>query len=249
MTEDDKQFAACLAAPPDSDILIFNTTPELSLQRMASISAVQQRTPSSLAARGDEQPSTPATKRGGGELLRSPSVQQSDNKKGKKVAGTQGGMRRDSGQLADALIQAAMEGEEEGAGAGLGGGGGGGGGAGARAQWDATGLSTPGGRAALAAAASVGGRAVVVGGSGGLPLAQEQPPLTQLFDGCTNAVAALVGTGYLLLQAAGFNRRAPQAIDGLSSGLKRMSMGRRSGVPSLPAGSPATEGGMLTGAF
>jgi hypothetical protein len=41
LTEDDKQFAACLAAPPEPDA-ISALTPTFSLQRMASIGALQR---------------------------------------------------------------------------------------------------------------------------------------------------------------------------------------------------------------
>lgn len=189
LTEDDKQFAACLAAPPDSDA-IGSTTPEISLQRMASLNALQ-RTPS-LAARGEEAstptPLTPssAIKRGS-ELLRSPSIQ--TEKKNKKGPGTYGGMGTGSGPISDAVV--GLEDLESAAAA--------------AAPAD---VSTPAGRAAAAAAAA------------------ERQQQWSPFEGCGDVVSALVGTGYLLMRAAGFSQQAPKAVERLSTGLKRMSMRR-----------------------
>lgn len=54
----------------------------------------------------------------------------------------------------------------------------------------------------------------------------------QIFEGCVDAVAALVGTGYLLLQAARFDQRAPAAVGQLSCGLKRLSISSNASTAS-----------------
>jgi hypothetical protein len=186
LSEDDKQFAACVAAPPDADV-VGGTTPEFSLQRMASVRALQSSP--SLAARGDEA-ATPAAKRGGGELLRSPSVKQTD-KKSKKAAGAPGGMRRGSGAVEDDLL--------------------------ADMDVDGANRSPAAGAAAAVAASAAAARTA--------PRGAPQHPLAALFQG--DAVAALVGTGYLLLRAAGFDTRTPHAVERLSLGLRRQSVERR----------------------
>jgi len=200
-SEADKQFAACLAAPPDFDAA-GATDPTVSLQRMASISVLQRNSPALAAARA-EQPgggAAPAvtniktattTTNKPGELLRMPSIQQ--EKRNKKAEG----WRKGAGD--GGLTGLASEGSGAPGGAGD--------------RWPS--VSTAEGRAAIAE----------------LTRQAQEAGQWQLFYGCTNAVAALVGTGYLLLRAAGFNRRAPQAIEGLSSGLRRWS--------SLPVGSLA----------
>jgi hypothetical protein len=191
LSEDDKQFAACLAAPPDfdADLAAGGATPGLSLQRMASIRVLQSP---SLAARDSGlTPAASAAKRAGGELLRSPSVQHSD-KKNRRGAPAPGGVRRGSGAVDDAL--AAMEPESP----------------------------APAGAAAAAAGAA-------------------PDPLAALFQG--DAVAALVGTGYLLLRAAGFDRRTPAAVGRLSVGLRQQSVERRlSGALARAAADVAVAG-------
>ena len=200
LSEDDKQFAACLATPPDFDAA-GSLEPAMSLQRMASLSVLQRADiaaavreargggggaaaapelaaaakPSSAAARAD------GGNGNGGTLLRMPSVQV--DKKDKRVqALTKGGGAGDNGE-ADAAEQA--------------------GGAGG-AAWPS--VSTPEGRAALAA------------------LAREASARGQwqLFHGCGDAVAALVGCGCMLLRAARFSRSAPTAVEALAGTLRRM---------------------------
>ncbi|KAI8464853.1 MAG: hypothetical protein J3K34DRAFT_525846 [Monoraphidium minutum] len=202
LTEDDKQFAACLAAPPESDA-IGAVTPEFSLQRMASLSALQRTPP--LATREATQPATaPATpaaaaRRGaGGELLRSPSVQPETNKK--RAKGLHGGARQDS-VGADNPFGFETPREDD-----------------TMADADAAtpGASTPEGRAALAAAAAAAAATAAAA-------AAARP--WQLFAGADDAVAALVGVGYLLMRAARFDRRTPRAVEHLSSELRRLSGG------------------------
>lgn len=202
LTEDDKQFAACLAAPPDSDAIGVGT-PEFSLQRMASLSALQ-RTPAS--ARGDEgAPATPASavraRGGGGELLRSPSLQQTEKKK-QRAAGMHGGMRQDSiGVDSPAAL------EEEGDDA-----------------YTTPDVTTPRGRAAVAARAAEAARP------------------QGLFAGTGDAVAALVGVGYLILSAARFDRRAPGAVERLSTGLRRMTAQRTASMAQQLTATPEAAG-------
>lgn len=186
LSEADKQFAACLAAPPDFDAI---GDPSFSLQRMASISAMQRASPQfTSAARGAEQ-QAPQQQAGSealrpgrpGELLRMPSIQ--SEKTDKKVQG----WRKDLSNPGEGAAAA-----DEGFGAGGGG---------------VPSVSTPEGRAALAAMAA----------------AAQRRHRWAPFEGCTDIVAALVGTGYLLMRAARFSQRAPRVLDRLSTGLRRMS--------------------------
>ncbi|GBF98321.1 hypothetical protein Rsub_10984 [Raphidocelis subcapitata] len=220
LSEVDKQFAACLAAPPDFDAAgAFG--PEVSLQRMASLSALQ-RSPSLAAARAEEEAATPTAARGGaaagrhgGALLRSPSVQPDSEKKTKKALPAAGGMRRDS--AGEGLIQSVSEYEA----------------------------------AAAASAAAAGAAAAQLPRTPPRqalpppppPSPSPLPPLAgQLFAACDDAVAALVGCGYLLLRAARFDARAPEALSRMTMGLRRVSLARRSSAASELAAAAALAG-------
>jgi hypothetical protein len=208
LTETDKQFAACLAAPPDFDAA-GNLDPAMSLQRMASVGALQHSefSPARTAAAAAQAQQQQLPGGGGGssavkpgELLRMPSVQQT--KKDKKPDGWRShdgvspdpaGLTSEGSGVPQQLPAAAAE----------------------TRGWPS--VSTPEGRAELAALAREADRA----------------RQWQLFHGCRDAVAALVGTGYLLLQAAGFSRRAPAAVDGFSSGLRRLASLGAGGAAAL----------------
>jgi hypothetical protein len=128
LTEDDKQYAACIAAPPEFDAAPGHLDSAVSLQRMASISALQTARLPGIKEAG---PATEAARGAGsvraGELLRMPSIQ--SEKKDKKAEG----WRKDA---------TANPGDDAGAAAGAGGG------AATRPS-----VTTPEGRAALAALA------------------------------------------------------------------------------------------------
>jgi hypothetical protein len=193
-SESDKQFAACLAAPPDFDAA--PAGPEFSLQRMASLGALLRpqgggAAQAAQAAHGQQEAQVePAgtLSRGSGaarsaELLRTPSVQV--QKKAKK-ADWRGDLSPSDGRAEPDAAQG-----DQGAAA-------------AAARPD---VATRQGRAAIAAAAAAAKAA------GGAPW--------QALEGVEDAVAAMVGVGYLLMRAAGFSRLAPHALGRLTTGLRR----------------------------
>ena len=186
---------------------------------MASLSAVQ-RTPQAAATPGGAAAAPLARRHGtAGELLRSPSIQQQDSQKKAKraqsigggVGAGAGGMRRDSlgASIGEEALAAAAEAD-------------GGGGAAAAA--------TP--AAAAAAEPAPAGPAAAAQARGA-------PPGACLLGQCGDAVAALVGAGYLLLSAVGWDRRTPRALSRL---VRRASLELAAASPRAGTRRPAPAG-------
>ncbi|KAI8474306.1 MAG: hypothetical protein J3K34DRAFT_465786 [Monoraphidium minutum] len=240
LTEADRQFASCIAAPPDFDAAPGGVGQQAGLSRMLSLGALQRSASAAGGASGGgaaaaQPPGGAARARAGqgAELFKSPSVaREEEQKEGRRRATSPGGARGGS------LSAAGCEGCDGFAASG-------GGAAEVGAAAAAAALAAAGGgprRVWTSEGPGAGGAAPGAGGD-------EETPQAQLLAYCGDAVAALVGVGYLLLVAGRFSRAAPRAVGRLLAELRRLSMSSGGGGGGArgarPVGAGASAGGAI----